>query len=896
MGGSRTKIGILRGLIALGLLSSLVVTTGPGHAVSAGASPSGIWIYVAPGGNDGNPGTRARPLRTLAAAQRVVRARNRNMTGNITVYLESGTYRLSAPLQLGPLDSGTNGHTVEWTSSPKVTAVISGSDRVSNWHLTNASKNIWAARVPVDANTRQIYVNGERASPAAGQSPVKLQRTWKGYVAASSVMAHWKDPKGIDFVYPSQLGYFSEPICPVASIKGKIITMAQPCWDNSNYRVQNLVGWEGDPLTTPTYIENAYELLDQPGEFYLDRSTRMLYYIPRPGQDMRSADVEVPFLQPLVTGGGSPTQQLHNVTFSNLQFSYATWMQPSSTEGFSDQQAGYTITGKRGYATEGLCRLVPHGTCPYGAWTKEPGNIQLSYDFDISFINDRFIHLGAAGLDLDNGSRYDIVKGCVFTDISGNGLEVGNVNMPEANAPSQTTNVKVIDNHLYGLPAEYHGGVGILAGYVADTTISHNQIDHTPWVAVSIGWGGWLDKRELPPVPNFSHDNVISSNRIFDFMQVLKDGGGIYTQGIQGTSMATGLKVAGNVVHDQLDWGSALKSDDGATYVTYFQNVLYNDTYDWDNPEYDYRSRPGKPSHSYNPQLIEANWWQQGFPDYFDKGIRFLHNKIITGPTVVPASVMQNAGLQAGFRSLLAWKPAGRSVPSAPLTVSALYAYAGRAYITWHPSYAEGSSPVESYTLRVCGPRGQAGPRDCPQAPVSPVTLSTNDFSRLGYAVVSGLTDGHTYGVTVTARNAEGDSVTSLPAWVTPGPSQPALPAQPTHLHVETGRGVVTLVWYRPNNAVSVHVLAVSHKKSRDAAAPAARARPIFVLSYTVTGSTGQQFRVTGHEELISTNTGARVMKVIGGLVRGRRYRFSIRAVTPAGAGPAARSGWIATQ
>ena len=181
----------------------------------------------------------------------------------------------------------------------------------------------------------------------------------------------------------------------------------------------------------------------------------------------------------------------------------------------------------------------------------------------------------------------------MFTDISGNGIEIGNVDRPEAKGAFQTVGLTVTDNHLYDLPVEYHGGVAIIAGYVADSTISHNQIDHTSYVAISVGWGGWLDKAHYPPVPNYSHQNIISGNLIFDCMQDLADGGAIYTQGITGRSMTTGERVAGNVIHDQLNWGAALHTDNGATYVRLVGNVLYDNTYDWLSNHSDYRHHPG---------------------------------------------------------------------------------------------------------------------------------------------------------------------------------------------------------------------------------------------------------------------------------------------------------------
>src|SRR6185436_8383876 len=101
--------------------------------------------------------------------------------------------------------------------------------------------------------------------------------------------------------------------------------------------------------------------------------------------------------------------------------------------------------------------------------------------------------------ELGNGSQSDRVEGCVFTDISGNGLELGGVDLVAPNATQLTKDNRILNNRLYDLPIEYHGGVAIITGYAVSSTIAHNQIDHTAYSAVSMGWGGWPDKIMKPP-------------------------------------------------------------------------------------------------------------------------------------------------------------------------------------------------------------------------------------------------------------------------------------------------------------------------------------------------------------------------------------------------------------
>jgi hypothetical protein len=792
----------------------------------------------------------------------VVRSISRSMTGDITVYLENGTFRLTHALHLGPADSGTNGHTVVWTAASPGRAVISGAERVSGWHLSDRARNIWKAPVGASLATRQIYVNGVRAWLASGPAPVKLLKTRSGYRASSRLLARWHDRDSIDFVYTAQLGLMVEPICPVGSISGLVVTMAQPCWSNSNVRPNNLVGF--GTLGAPAYIENAYELLNRPGEFYLDRKAHQLYYIPRAGEKMPAADVEAPALQTLLTGNGQPGSPIHNIRFSNLQFSFATWLQPASRDGFSEVQSNYTFTGRHGSSSQGLCQFATRGTCPYGSWTKEPGNVQFSYVRNLSLLNDRFVHLGGAGLNLDNGSQNVTISGSVFTDISGNGIEVGNVNMPRAAAKAQTTGVKIENNHLYGIAVEYHGGVAILIGYAAGSTVSHNQVDHVPYTGISLGWGGWPDKRGRSPVANFSHDNVVSSNLIFDFMQVLSDGGGIYTQGITGPSMAHGEKVTGNVVHDQLAWGRALQSDDGASFVTYSGNVLYNDNYDWGSNHIDYRTHSGQ----YDPQLVKSNYWQQGDPDSSQKGVTVSRNKLIAGAGQAPASIVSHAGLDPAHRSVLMWRPASQPALNPPERATVLYAFNGKAYVSWRPSYLGGNRGPVSYTIASCRSSSGLAQVPCHRPGSKPVTITTSDFNRRGYAVVTGLSDGSGYTFSVRANGSGGSSIPSIPSSVVvPNGHRPVRPGPPRGFAVRTGQGLVRLLWYAPSSA---------------------RTQP--VLGFEVSTFGGRRIMTTGLRQLVVSNNGGRVVLVLEGLARGNTYRFSLAAVNPVGAGPQVRS------
>ena len=380
-------------------------------------------VFVSPTGSDTAPGTASAPT-SLTHAQQLVRGLNQSMTADVTVVLADGFYRLSAPLQFGSADSGTGGHNVVWTADTGARPVLAGSAQVTGWSRMSAGSPIWVAQAPAGLRTRQLYVNGTRVARAHGPLPNALTgQNSSGYAGGGTTMAGWRNPSGakppLEFVYAGGLGAWTEPRCPVAGFSGAAVTMQQPCWSNSTTRAccfadgraYNLVGRKGI-TEQPTQVENAFQFLSAstPGQWFLDQGDGKVYYVPRSGENMATADVEAPALEQLVTGTG-----VSHLVFNGIQFSYATWLGSNSGDGFAEIQANYQVTGSDGAASQGLCHVPPPtytlGKCPFGAWTQIPGNVSFTNDTFIQFTNDAFVHLGAAGLALGNGSQHDLVKG-----------------------------------------------------------------------------------------------------------------------------------------------------------------------------------------------------------------------------------------------------------------------------------------------------------------------------------------------------------------------------------------------------------------------------------------------------------------------------------------------------
>jgi hypothetical protein len=741
---------------------------------------------------------------------------------------------------------------------------------VTGWKPVPNRKNLWVASAPAGLkDTRQLYIEGVRASRTRGRLPVDVTPTADGYTASGATMATWRNPSGVEFVYtggnpvwsePSEgLGPWTEPRCPVASISGTTIAMAQPCWNNSTKRVMlpsgqrsaNLVGPQSVGKR-PAYIENAYELLGNQGEFYFDRTARQIYYTPRPGETLSTVDVEAAALETLIDGRGTADKPIRNLEFTGIQFSYATWLTPNSSEGFSEIQANYFVSGPYGYARQGLCKLVPDGDCPYGAWSKAPGNVSFYYSTDLKFTRDAFIHLGGAGLDLNNGSQRDVVEACVFTDISGDGLELGNVDMPLATGTSITSDNRISNNHFFNVGAEFRGGIPIVVGYAQRTKVQHNQIDHVPYAAISMGWGGWPDKIKLPGQANFSENNVVSENLIYDLMLVLADGGGIYTQGLTGHSIADGEKVINNLVTRQYGSGHSLYTDNGSCYVTVAHNIIFDTNFDnWGSRHGNYYD--GKDGSENDPLLIEGNYWQQGDNDNDRGKVVERGNILISKLSEAPPSLREHAGIEPAFTEVVERKFGKPTAPEPPSRVAAAPGD-GSAYVTWSPSVFEGGLPVTEY--RVAASTGATA------------TISAEDFWKYSYVQVKGLENGKPVSFSVTARNAAAEGVPSMiSAAIQPTTQLEALPApQRATASVNNGK-------------VSIHFQAPKLTRRQEETIP--------LLAYVVTVNPGgRKVIFTGRRvtALAGTHT---TFDVIDGLKAGETYTFSVAAVGPTGEGAA---------
>lgn len=562
---------------------ALVATVTPGQA-SAQPEPRPVQLYVAPSGDDDAAGTIDDPFATLARARREVRELTPDMDSDLVVNLRGGTYRLHRALRLDAAagDSGENGHRVVYRAygygtADQETPVISGGRRVRDWKLVDADRHVWRAGVG-SLSTRQLYRSGRRLEKGTiAKFPGKLTRTRSGYTTASTAPQTWARPGNLEFTYTT-VGY-RQGMCGVDDITGNArrttITMDQPCFR----RLTKVLTYNAENpdkplrLVRPSRIQNSPSLLRHPDTWAIDRSRpgdHRLFYRARRGKDPNDRRLVVPVRQTLVRGSGTRSHPLHDVAFEGLSFRYATWLRPDRPAGVINMFGDYLYFGgsPSGSMTEPTLR--------FGF---VPGNLTFEHSAGLSFEGNRFTRLGADGLKLI-GAKATVVRGNEFADLAGGGLKLDSHRFRDANNDNLVTN-----NWVHGIGRDYQGGIAVYLERTVDTVVRHNRVNGVPYSGIV------ADNTEQPKP---AHGNRIIDNDVFDTVNVLMDGGGIYTAVGQGTSYANGALIEGNHVHGtvnprfekidpdgEIGAPNALYTDVHGDFIRLRHNVVYDNHQSW---------------------------------------------------------------------------------------------------------------------------------------------------------------------------------------------------------------------------------------------------------------------------------------------------------------------------
>lgn len=343
-------------------------------------------FHVSTTGDDSNPGSSGRPFRTLAAARDAARP----FAGRepVTVYVADGTLHLPETLVFTPADSGSADAPVVYRARHEGRAVLSGGIAL-DLHWEPFRDAILRATTPPGLVIDQLFVNGMRQRMARypNHDASRTTAAWQGFAAdafSKERAARWRNPAG-----------------------GYIHAMHAGRWGGYHYRITGKLpdggvtfegGWQNNRQMGmhPEHrmVENVFEELDAPGEWFHDVSTNTIFVHPEAGLDLQRATVEVVRLRHLVEFRGEAAGPVRHVTLQGFIFRH-------TARTFMDTK-------------EPLLR---------SDWTiYRGGAVVLTGTEDVSVLDCEFDQPGGNAVFVNGFNRRTLVRGCHIHDAGASGV------------------------------------------------------------------------------------------------------------------------------------------------------------------------------------------------------------------------------------------------------------------------------------------------------------------------------------------------------------------------------------------------------------------------------------------------------------------------------------------
>ena len=542
-----------------------------------------VVLHVAVSGNDDNPGTEQSPFATLEGAQQALRKRGASVP--VTILVHEGTYYFKAPLSFGPHDSASRHAPTVYAAAPGEHVTLSAGRKLTcDWKTYK--NGIMMAELAPGTEFTQLFVNRKRKIRARYPNFDSSDPGKSGYLlAAGPVLANLPNPHpgpNDDMTYSCQAprGVRFDPTTLgkkkwAHPEEAEIHIFQASYWGNLQWKIKaidfdtNLIWfdeggqqigakWSNHPAAVNEksrfFIDNVFEELDAPGEWFLDKKESILYYYPEREVDLRQALIEVPMLEHAIEFSGTQDNPVQNVCLRGFHIAHT------------------TTTYLKSYDVPSL-----------SDWSIHRGGTVFAEGTRNCAIEDCwFDAVGGNAVFVNNYNREFSVTGCTFAESGDSAIcFVGDLEKTVGTQRAfpykcQASNNLIHDCGFYGKQI-----AGVYISRAKRVTASHNLIYNMPRAAICIGdgtWGGHVIEY------NHTHDTVRETSDHGPFNAWGRDRGwslaqshGPYTTDrsldvweAQVDAMEAVI-VRHNLFDEKSGWG--LDLDDGASNYEIYNNI-----------------------------------------------------------------------------------------------------------------------------------------------------------------------------------------------------------------------------------------------------------------------------------------------------------------------------------
>ncbi len=551
---------ILSGILLVLLISALFIFK---NVIFADVAYPETKIFVAQNGDDKYSGKYPEvmadgsdgPVRTLSKAQQILRElKQSNPNRKFSIALKGGEHALTNTFRLTSQDSGISSlNSTIFESYPGETAVLSGAQTKSlNWQNCGQeckSSAVYKAYLPNQAKFNTLFINEKRAQKARtpndtgsyeqrhyffGEKAVDPVYKADGsldilspqcnsylYYQQGQIDSGWRNLNDVEVVFRSLYLEYRDPIKSVDTQNKKVFF--EPSAISPTIGKKYCYNNYFSSLGSRFYVENVFEALDSPGEYYFDNSAKWLYYYPRNDENLAQLDVRISAANSLVEIGSSfdLSDKPKNIQLKNIRFAYTDHNVPVSL--IKDSKPAISV-----YNSE-----------------------------NISIENSEIKNVAGAGIYVDAASKNIKIRN---NEISNTGLDGIRISQKgEGSYPyNETEGVFIENNRIHDVA--YDGSMMVhpisimSAGY---TKVANNTIYNAPYSGISKQQAVDTDRSDRYKID-------LQYNEIYNVMQKLNDGGGVHLC----TKFGTAAAIRNNYIHDinTTEWNIPSKNDISGIY------------------------------------------------------------------------------------------------------------------------------------------------------------------------------------------------------------------------------------------------------------------------------------------------------------------------------------------